>query len=348
MKKFTSFPDIKQFRNVIRNIKHQATYIGKDENEQPLYDPNQPLPILKAIGTVKLHGTNASVCFDAKHGFWAQSRSNVITPEKDNAGFAFFAHNNEAIFMKMIHAVAHEHQIDLQNNTICIYGEWAGQRIQKGIGIAELDKFFAIFALKVRPHHEDEPSYWLDESQLKAPDQRIFNINDFTTYEVEIDFQQPGAAQNKMVAMMAEVEKECPVAKALGVSGTGEGIVFKTWYKGNRHLWKVKGEKHSNSKVKKLKKVDNAKIQLINETAQKVTPAWRLEQMYQKTFDTLNGGIPNKEGTGDFLRNVIQDVMKEDLDLIADAGLEPKQVNGAISKIARIWLFEQLDKEVGL
>ena len=347
MKQFTSFPDIKQFRNVVANIKHQATYLGQDENDQPIYDPNQPLPVLKATGTVKLHGTNAGVCFDAKHGFWAQSRNDVITPEKDNAGFAFFAHTNEAVFMKMIHEVAQEHQIDLQENTIAIYGEWAGKGIQKGMGITELDKFFAIFALKVRPLNGDT-AYWLDCTKLKNPEKRIYNINDFETFEVEIDFNQPGEAQNQMIDQMLKVEAECPFAKTLGASGIGEGIVFITWFKGNRHIWKVKGEKHANSKVKKLKKVDNAKLQLIQETAQKVTPAWRLEQMYQKTFDTLNGGVPTKEGTGDFLRNVVQDVMKEDMDLIAEAGLEPKQVNGAISKIARVWLFEQLDKEVGL
>jgi hypothetical protein len=48
--------------------------------------------------------------------------------------------------------------------------------------------------------------------------------------------------------------------------------------------------------------------------------------------------------TGDFLRAVINDVIKEELDIMAEKGLEPKEVNKHISAIARKWFMTEMDK----
>ena len=125
----------------------------------------------------------------------------------------------------------------------------------------------------------------------------------------------------------------------------GEGVVWVGWYNDVRHVFKVKGEKHANSKVKKLKTVDEAKEKAKIEFANYATPAWRLEQMYQETFDTLNGGKGDIKRTGDFLKAVVADVMKEETYKMREMNLEPKDVNGMISKIARKWFMEQLDRE---
>ena len=87
MKTHISYPKIAQFRNVISDIKRQVSYVGIGLDGEPMYDKAAPLPIITFTGTVKLYGTNASVCYNEVDGFWAQSRSNIITPEKDNAGF---------------------------------------------------------------------------------------------------------------------------------------------------------------------------------------------------------------------------------------------------------------------
>jgi hypothetical protein len=111
----------------------------------------------------------------------------------------------------------------------------------------------------------------------------------------------------------------------------------------------VKGEKHSKSKVKKLKKVDSVKEQAKIEFANYATPAWRLEQAVQ-TVCGINNEIqePNIKLTGDVIRAVIKDVMKEESDVLAEKGLEPKEVNAYISKIVSKWFREYLDKEIGL
>jgi hypothetical protein len=153
MKKHISFPSIEQFRNVVANINRQANYIGTDVNGDPIYDPNLAKPVLKFKGTVKLHGTNAGVCYNKQDGLWAQSRENIITPEKDNAGFAFFVESHKETFLKLMAMVAKENDlgyaIDVEKATISIYGEWAGANIQKGVGICNLPKSFFIFGVKL-------------------------------------------------------------------------------------------------------------------------------------------------------------------------------------------------------
>ena len=90
MKKHISMPSIEQFRNIVTNINRQFNFIGLDVNGEAIYDTTLPKPVLRFVGTIKLHGSNASCCFNDIDGLWAQSREDIITPEKDNAGFAFF------------------------------------------------------------------------------------------------------------------------------------------------------------------------------------------------------------------------------------------------------------------
>lgn len=74
------YPSIEQFRTVVSNVNRRYNFVGLDENGEAIYDPLLSKPILTFKGTVKLHGTNASVSFNAPSGMWAQSRENIITP----------------------------------------------------------------------------------------------------------------------------------------------------------------------------------------------------------------------------------------------------------------------------
>ena len=350
MKQFISYPEIKQFRNVISNIKHQAQYLGKDEDGNILMDSNAKMPVLRALGTVKIHGTNSGVAYNDLDGIWAQSRNDVITVDKDNAGFAFFVESKKKAFKSIMDQIIKNNNIDPTENTIVLFGEWAGPGIQKGMGITQLpEKSMFIFGIKVKPFNEKLDSYWLECKGYKSIEDRIYNINDYQIFEVEIDFNDPRLAQTEMINLMLKVEEECPVARALGYSGLGEGIVFTINYKGSIQKFKIKGEKHAKgNKIKKPKIVDDEKLNKINEVVVKVLPLWRLDQMYTQVMNLMNGGQPDIKKTGDFLRAVVQDVYKEDIDIIIDSGLEPKEVNGTISSMAKKWLFDKLDGEVGL
>jgi len=261
----------------------------------------------------------------------------------DNAGFANFGTVKKDIFIEMIRTLAKENNVDLYTHTITIFGEWAGPGIQKAVGISSIpEKCMFIFASKVS-HQTDISikSYYIDSSKLKNEENRIYNIDDFPSYEIEIDFNNPKLSNNKMIEMMLEVENECPVSKQLGYPNTiGEGIVFSYNHNNILYTFKVKGDKHSNSsKVTTLKPVDNERINRIIELAQLITPGWRLEQMYNLTFDTINGGIPDIKLLGKFIKSVIADVQKEELDVIDEHGFELKDVAKYISDITKKYFF---------
>ena len=55
MKHYT-FPKIKQYHQVLRDIKLQISYIGKDENDEAIYKEPDTWPIIKFTGRIKLHG----------------------------------------------------------------------------------------------------------------------------------------------------------------------------------------------------------------------------------------------------------------------------------------------------
>jgi len=185
---------------------------------------------------------------------------------------------------------------------------------------------------------------------LSSPENRIYNIEDYKIYSIDIDFNNPQLVQNKIIEMTLEVEEECPVGKEFGHIGIGEGIVFTHLTEdGKRYAFKSKGEKHSKaSKVTTLKPVDDVKLNNIINVVNKVCVDWRMEQMLDKTFDLMNGGTIDIKRMGDFIRNVIQDIMKEEMDVIAEAGLEPKDINSKVSEKCRLYFFAKQNEEVGL
>ena len=346
MKKHISFPSIEQFRHVVASVNRQANYVGADVNGDAIYDPNLPKPVLTFKGTVKLHGTNAGVCYNNEDGFWIQSRENIITIEKDNAGFAFFATKNQEVLTEMMISVAKENNIDLDKYTMSLYGEWAGPGIQKGVGISMLpQKSFFIFGIKYSdPTDPTFGAHWLDCTKLKSEENFIYNLNDFPTYEVDIDFNMPQLIQNKLIELTIAVEDECPVAKAFGNENTvGEGIVFTCEYKGITYRFKSKGERHSVSKVKTLNSVDVEKLNSINEFIEYAVTEPRFDQAIEKVFGETEATI---EKMGDVIRWMVSDITKEETDTMIENNLEPKDVNKYISTKVRQMFMVFLDKKI--
>jgi len=349
MKKCIKYPSIEQFRTVVSNINRHFNFVGLDENGEAIYDHSLPKPVLTFKGTVKLHGTNAGVSYtygreQGSSAFWVQSRENIITPEKDNAGFAFFVETKKHAFKKFANKIDAMNLFDPRDNTVTIYGEWCGGNIQKGVGITNLPKSFFIFGVKVTPHTSSEeelkqkPAYWIPSHYLNSPEDNIYNIEDFATFSIEIDFNMPQLVQNQLSELTIAVEEECPVAKAFGFSGVGEGIVWTTEFKGVIYRFKVKGEKHSSSKVKTLASVDTEKLNSIVEFIEYAVTESRFKQALENVFPN-NEPIDVKK-MGDVIRWVVNDVIKEELDTMAKNNIEPKEVNKYISTKVREMFFK--------
>lgn len=347
-----SFNSILQFNSICSTVNHLSKMTGVDAKNKPIYDQFLDSPILEVIGSEKIHGTNFSIAYNNGDGLWFQSRADIITPQKDNAGSAFFGFANKDYFTKTILALAEEYKIDLDKYSIVLSGEWAGRGIKTKSAVDGLEKQFYIFQyfkVFLTGSKSEDKNYYFEETKLNGnwidnPDRKIFNIMNFPTYTLSIDFSKPRLHINEMLEIVKKVEESSPVGQYFGFNNNiGEGIVFSLKYKNKVLLWKVKGDAHSKSKVKVLKPVDDAKEQLKIDIAAQVSPAWRLEQMFDEANNTINGGFGHIDNISKFLKLVVRDIIKEESQLLFDNKLEIKDIVGSVNKIAKNWYLEQID-----
>lgn len=342
MDKTYKFPSIVSLRQVVKSVQHRAWYTGSDEHGNPIYDKSRELPTLSYRGSVKLHGTNGGIIFgwnplEFQYDYQVQSRTRIITPTDDNAGFATFVSGID--LDELLGLITKSMTLDYTPETIRVYGEWCGGNIQKGVGINKVEKMFVIFSIKI-------DDVWVPDdvlSQVKLPSQRVFNIVDFTTYNIEIDFSNLDEAATKLAELTNSVEAECPVAKSFGIQdGVGEGIVWVTKDEGwdeSKFWFKDKGEKHSVSGKGNKNKVaiDVEKVNSINELVDKIVAEPRLLQGIEYLKE--NNMETSRKNLGAFLKWVNEDVVKEENDTITENGFTHKEISKYISNKSRSWFF---------
>lgn len=172
-------------------------------------------------GTVKIHGTNCSVCDDGTER-WFQSRKQIITRETDR--FLCFAKERNSVFDEIFASIRKKHP----DGTAVLYGEFFGQGIQKNVAVCQLPNAYALFAAKI--FFENKDSFWLPVDTLKSfshPESRIYTVYDFSTFDIDVDLKNWEKAKDNMYALAQSVEDDCPVGRALGATGRGEGIVWQ-------------------------------------------------------------------------------------------------------------------------
>jgi hypothetical protein len=329
---------------VVKDLKLKHQFIGVREDGTPIYDHAKELPIVKFVGRVKLHGTNAAIVMNQDGSFYCQSRENVITPEKDNAGFAAWAHKT-ASTLPTPYDQARLDECGMSNlKAIGVYfGEWCGGSIQAGVALNQLPKMFVIFGLKSISGDE---STWVDPSwMVDQPEIGIYTTNRSPLYEVEVDLNRPDKAIEIMNKLVEEIDKECPFAKTFGVSGHGEGIVFRP--EGDNSFafaFKVKGESHSKSKIKKLPTVDVEKMDSIQKAVDTYLHEDRLEQGYAVVVKSPEDESPTK--IGEFIGWVVRDVIAEEGDALEASGISNKDFGSVASKVAARWFQTKLQRTV--
>ncbi len=355
------FPKIRQFRDVIREVRHRAQFQGVDDENMPIMNRDEVLPSVEYVGTVKMHGSNASVRLQTDDTLVAQSRNRVLSLDNDNAGFARFAFEEvtDGYWLEKLSGIREAAskvadvfgslEVDPQ---VTVYGEWCGGSIQRGVALNGLNKMFVVFAVRFGT---EEDTVWLGEQVIRsfdAPEQNIYNSFMFENYRTTVDFENPGVVKNDLVELTNAVEDKCPVGFHFGVEGVGEGIVWRpdpllhpTLNRG-QFWFKVKGKKHSDSKVKTLAPIDPEKAKSVNEFVSMVTTDHRLE----KGIDFLNenGFEISKKSTGHFLKWVGNDVLDEEADSMEASSIERRDVMKAINEAGKRWFFAYLDAQVGV
>jgi len=331
------YPSIEQFKNVIHEVQRDTRYLGKDEFNQPIYN-NVPLPTITFNGTVKIHGTNAGVRLEKTGNLVAQSRERDLSLLSDNMGFSAFVFKNEEVFRNLCSNIIGD------NDAVVIYGEWFGKGINSNVAVNELEKRLAIFGIRFI---KDDIEQWVDTVDLNKylvdnlEEYSIYNITQFGTWSVDVDFNAPELIQNKLIEITNAIENECPVGKYFGISGCGEGAVYSAQYNNHFYQFKIKGEKHSNSKVKTIAPIDEEMFRNIREFAENFTTEARLQQgiFVMKNELLLE---PTPQNTGHFIKWVVSDIIKEEHSNIVQNGLDVKKIAREVGNLARLWYTNQL------
>lgn len=280
---------------------------------------------------VLVHNSNSAIAKypDGTYQFQSRERELNLT-EKDGDNASFMRTNSEKNYQKLFEGIEFE-------SHCVIYGEWCGGNIQKTVALNKLPKMWVIFAVKIDDVYQDMNDF----KHLMNEDELIYNITQFPSFEIEIDFNAPELVQNDIVDMTLAVEKECPVGKYFGISGIGEGIVFEYIDGDTRFIFKSKGVKHQNSKCKTLAPVDVEEIKNLKEFVEYAVTDNRLAQGIDKMREL--GKPIDEKTTGDYLRWVFNDVIKEESDTMEENGIEKKKIGSHISAKARMYWFKYLN-----
>jgi hypothetical protein len=344
--KFYGFPHIEKLADIHKELKRNYR--------------ERVLPIYNFIGSVKVHGINASIMLLPDNSLQYQSRNNVLLAV-DNLGFKKFMLKRENILMQLFNELKITNNIE--NAVIGIYGEYAGKGIQKRVAISVVEPFFIIFAIRIY-YENNENNYWLNFNEfkhIKCIEQRIINITDFPMYEIEIDFNNIESAQFLLDKYTKEVYDNCPIGKYFGVDGLGEGIVWHATghdnqkrYKKNESfgfMFKTKpkeAEMMQSKKIKQINEMDD-KENIINEFAKSMVIK-RLDQGISIITETCELTKENSmKKLGEFIKFIVSDILREERILI-DQTFELVDVNTlkkTITNIAKEWYIQYIDTTLG-
>jgi hypothetical protein len=60
----------------------------------------------------------------------------------------------------------------------------------------------------------------------------------------------------------------------------------------------------------------------------------------------MNGGHLDRAKLGEYIGLVFKDIIKEDSDIIEDAGFVMKDINNEVAKIARLYFFQMEEEDM--
>lgn len=305
--------------------------------------------VIKLIGTVKLHGAHADIVIHADNAMQLQSRNVTgLSREKDlfNIATTMLPLKAEALDLKKRYRERFlELNPGVEINEECptiIAGEWIGPGIQKGVAISELPrKYFVILSVSIN-------NAWLpDEPYVDIHHEAvgIYNISRGGFYHEKLVFNDIKGSREKLDAHTLAVEKECPFAKTFGISGVGEGIVWKAEHPLGRdaRFWlKTKGLQHQVTTTEKLRnKPSGTELENAKNFAEAAVTVNRLEQGWAYLEEM--GIKRDMKGMGAFMKWVIHDVEVEERREIEEMVISQALLKKNMTAMCKAWYMKKLD-----
>jgi hypothetical protein len=331
------YPSIDRFDKLYDSFLSTAKYQHSRVYGEDITHPK--LPIIHFTGSEKIHGENMAVCYTESVGFWIQGRNHIRTLMHDQNGMASFVRSNESIWLNIVSQLVTKFSLDVENNTLVLDCEWAGENIQKGNSACSgTPKAAYLFDFARVVSNEDDSTRYISTKGVGAPRHSIFNIAQFSTYSITLDFNEPILCEKRLKVLIDKVEKSSPIALWFGKdSNVGEGIVLSAFHCGKLVQLKAKGDAHGGKPRTKTGKVLSPETQqAIIDVTDKVTPTWRITQGIEETNATT------KQDIGKLLKWVNQDILKEDLHIITNSNLEFKDISRSVAKVIKEYYFDHI------
>ena len=291
------------------------------------------------VNGVVVHNSNAAVRIEKGQVFF-QKRSADVTPLHDNAGFAGWAQ-----------------LVDWSTTNDCIiYGEWAGPGVQKSDAVSQIDrKRFFVYAVVINQEtgNPDEP---FEEMLIFEPEIIRHYIPDHPDVYLLPWFDDPttlnyrdleGAREfSDLLNTRVEQIGKCDpyIQENFDVEGPGEGLVVAPYHpQGYLPLWlwnsycfKVKSEAHLTQKTSNGKSA-SVYVEIpgsVHDFCDAFVTDVRAEQMIQEHCE----GSYAMQQTGNFLKAMNLDILKESKNELAALGVEWAVVQKEITRRAVAWL----------
>ncbi|MBQ7586087.1 MAG: hypothetical protein IJU40_07560 [Desulfovibrionaceae bacterium] len=278
-------------------------------------DEHKDLQEFDFIGSVKIHGTNNSVCY--KNGNqWTQAKNHIITTDKEAYGFNVFVKDRKKVFDEFFTQLMILYPGN--QNTYAIYGEFFGKNIQADTAASQVKRSYAIFDITIID--KDNNRIIVPLNQLKTfsrPEYDIYCIYNFETLHIKGSMNDLDNITKQIDAFNNKVYQHCPVGNFFGIDGEGEGVVW-THFQNNpqdKYLkFKTKGEKYKLSRVNK----DNSyKLDVLKDDLAKIQAFIPLVF----TENRIKQGLQETKDQRSFVRWMTADIMREERVSIAHLNL---------------------------
>lgn len=290
-------------------------------------------PVVSYKTKIKLHGTNAAVQCHKDGTVVAQSRTAVLSIEKDNCGFAAFVE-------------ARKDKFNLKNGFI-LFGEWIGKNVHKeDVACAKVDKCFVVFGAR---DMSKEEVFIYEPEQLQQMVKDIPNVH-VLPWHSSVDVNWSASDEDmqptldKINLEVTEIEEKDPwVESVFGISGVGEGLVFypvsaahQGYTSFSNLVFKAKGEKHRVLKTKQAVQVSLPETDSIKTFVDTFVTEARLNQ-----GSNTVGKVSNKN-VKKFMMWVLDDVKKESKMELENSKLDWNLISKEIENKSREWYLSKV------
>ncbi|XMA17335.1 hypothetical protein WAI453_010126 [Rhynchosporium graminicola] len=308
---------------------------------------------INLVGTVKLHGQHADIVVNQDNTIRLQSRNMLcLDREEDIFGFAATMFSLEKNVLELKRRIE-SRWIEInprsslyKNYPLVISGEWVGPGVQKDVALDQLPRrLFVITSISL-------DNKWLDDqpyADIEDEDAGIVHVARGGFFEEELDVTDLESCQERTMALTLGIADTCPFAQSFGITGRGEGVVWKAAHplgKDSRFWIKTKGPdfavtKTSDLPSSKVTSMDENKVERTRQFAFATTTQPRLAQGWDVLF--IEQMLPiNARARKQFIDWVARDILDEEMIKIKECKVDEQYLIKCIHWMAEIWYETRL------